>query len=170
MAKHPGGRPPKYNSQFHPLIAASLKQNGLTEQESADRMGIAMSTFSLWKIKYPEFSEAIKNVKQELIGRLEHALYKRAEGFEVMQVEGKPDPNDPNGIIPIRIKKVYFPPDTGALAFSLKNLDPKNWRDKHEFVGEDGKPIEIKVINTDDRISEILATLEGVKGRTAKKD
>ena len=32
-----------------------------------------------------------------------------------------------------------------AIIFTLKNLDPKKWRDRKEVTGEDGKPIQMEV-------------------------
>jgi hypothetical protein len=170
--KHAGGRPTKYDKRFHPLLAQSLGQNGKTDEEIAGALNIAVSTLNDWKHKYPEFSESLKKGKTELVGRLEHALYRRAEGYEYTEIDGIPDPTDPKRIIPKVVRKRTLAPDTGALAFSLKNLAPKKWRDRHEIVGGDetSEPVKIKVVNNDDRRLELKKAFDEIKGNTTKSD
>ena len=42
MAKHSGGRPTKYNEKYHVPWVRSLARRGLTVEEMADAMGVAV--------------------------------------------------------------------------------------------------------------------------------
>ena len=40
----------------------------------------------------------------------------------------------------------YYPPDSTALIFWLKNRKPKDWRDKIEHSGPDGGPLTVQIV------------------------
>jgi len=154
------GRKTKYDTHVVPYLKRipSWRKQGMTEEQIADKLDIAYSTLNLYKNKYSELSEAIKKGKEELIEELEDSLYKRAMGFEYEEVETWIEEVD--GVQKKRIKRVKKQalPDTGALAFALKNLSPNKWRDRHDIaeIGRQGKVINIIDIpqapdeNTDD--------------------
>lgn len=51
---------------------------GLTDEQIANNMGIATSTYYEWKNKYPEFSESLKKNKDIVDYEVENALLKNA--------------------------------------------------------------------------------------------
>lgn len=150
----------RYDTHVVPYLdrIPSWRRQGLTERQVAKRLGIGYSTLSLYKNKNVELLEALKKGKEELIEELEDSLYKRAMGFEYEEVETWIEEVD--GVQKKRIKRVKKQalPDTGALAFALKNLSPNKWRDRHDIaeIGRQGKVINIIDIpqapdeNTDD--------------------
>lgn len=61
------GRPPSYNAKFHPNMARILASQGLSDEDIAREIGIAVSTYYKWKKEKPAFSEAIKKAKRTRI-------------------------------------------------------------------------------------------------------
>lgn len=76
-------------------------RNGLTNEQIASNMGIAVSTLWEWRKKSSEISSALKIGKDEADLQVENALYKEA-------LKG----------------------NTTAIIFWLKNRKSKEWRDK----------------------------------------
>lgn len=126
--KHPGGRPSKYDSIDLELVRR-LVLAGLTDEKIAGIIGVAESTYHLWKKAHPEFSEAQKDWKDEADACVERSLYHRACGWE-----------DPDGKV--------VPPDTKAAIFWLKNRKRQEWRDKIEH-GVDAN-IKVNVVSYSD--------------------
>ena len=60
------GRKSKYDTHVKPYLdrIPKWRRNGMTEAQIAKKLGIAMSSFSLYKLKHPEFSEVLKNSKE----------------------------------------------------------------------------------------------------------
>ena len=76
-------------------------RDGLTDEQIARNMGVAYSTFRVWKDKYPAISAALKTSKEIVDYEVENALLNKALGG-----------------------------DTTAQIFWLKNRRPDKWRDK----------------------------------------
>jgi len=111
------GRPTKYDAKIHIPIIRKLAERGLTEEEMAEVLAVATSTLSLWKVEHPEFSEAIRDGKENPIKDVEDALYRLCKGYTYEEGGQK------------RVKH----PDVRAVQFYLKNVAPGKWRDKHEM-------------------------------------
>lgn len=98
-------RPNKYDTHVAPRLVevADWVRNGATDEEIADRLGIAISTFYEYKSKaeFSEFSEVLKKTRDAIDGDVENALLQAA-------LSG----------------------NTTAQIFWLKNRRPKQWRDK----------------------------------------
>lgn len=101
--------------------------DGLTDEQIAENIGIALSTIYAWKNKYLEISDALKRGKDFADREVENALHKRAKGYEYIEtktiigVDGKK-----------RIEKTtkHMAPDPTAAIFWLKNRKPEQWRDR----------------------------------------
>lgn len=118
----------------------SWARDGLTDKQIAEqKMGIAYSTFKDWKVKFSDFSAALKRGKAPVDADVENSLLKSALGYRVTVKE------------PIKIrtvrqkhgegrieeehveyvdKEIYIPANTTAQIFWLKNRKPEKWRDK----------------------------------------
>ena len=65
IPKHPGGRPPIYNANFHPdEIIRLMRDEGLFAVEIAKEWDIDANTLPEWAKTYPEFSVAYNRAKQ----------------------------------------------------------------------------------------------------------
>jgi len=121
-------RPTKYTKE-HLATVKVLAKLGATNLEMAEALGVALSTFNLWKTLHAEFSDAIKIGKDVADDRVEQSLYQRAMGYshpetDIRVVDGS--------IVETPMIK-HYAPDTTAAIFWLKNRRPAEWRDKHEL-------------------------------------
>lgn len=130
-----GGRKSKYQTHVEPFLhrIPKWRRDGKTEEQICKKLGVGVSTWNRYKQDYRELREAIKSGKEELIENLEDSLYKRAMGYTYD--ETKTVASNDGGIEKRRMEKTtrHVPPDTGALAFALKNLAPEKWRDSHDI-------------------------------------
>ncbi len=115
-------------------------RDGLTDEQLADKIGIAASTLYEWKKKYSEISEALKKGKEVVDIQVENALLKRAMGFDYL--EERIETSDKDGVKVVQTLK-HVPGDTTAQIFWLKNRRPDNWRDKPEPIPADGGGVQI---------------------------
>lgn len=107
------------------ILLEGWARDGLTDEQIAENMGIATSTFYEWKKKEKEFSESLKKEKEVIDFEVENALLKRALGYEYEEETYE------NGILTKKVKK-QVAPDTTAQIFWLKNRKPSNWKDRVE--------------------------------------
>lgn len=122
-----GGRPTKYKPEYAEQ-AKKLCALGATDAQLSDFFEVSISTICLWKVEHKEFSEAIKLSKEITDERVEQSLYRRAMGYEhdevdIRVIEGQ--------VVKTPIRK-YYPPDSTAMIFWLKNRKSQEWRDKTE--------------------------------------
>lgn len=123
-----GGRPSSYKKEFV-AQAAKLAALGATDADMANFFEVALSTFSLWKVKHQEFSEALKGAKEVADVRVETALYNRAMGYSHEDT----DVRVVDGAVVMTPMIKHYPPDTTAAIFWLKNRKPEEWRDKRDI-------------------------------------
>lgn len=122
------GRKSKYDSYVRPHLKqiAEWKRSGATDEEIAVALGVAVSTFSDYKNKYSELSEALRAGRQTVVLNVKAALYKKAIGFEYEEKRGV---KKGDKVVSTEIYKRYSPPDTTAAAMLLRNYDDE-YRDK----------------------------------------
>lgn len=116
-------------------------RDGLSEEQIARNMGCASSTLYVWKDKFPELSQALKRGREVVIREVENALIKKALGYDAVETVEELRFNRKTGKSEMVVTKKtckHIAPDTGAIAFTLKNLAPEKWRDKRdvELTGE----------------------------------
>lgn len=107
-------------------------------------MGVSSTTYYRWQQEHKQIREAIKKGKAPVDTQVENALLKRALGysytetvtdFELIDTGEVDDDGKPimeKKIKNIRSTKKEVAPDTGAIAFWLKNRRPDRWREKRE--------------------------------------
>lgn len=139
--KNQGGRPPRYNKNYHPMLVEYMARCGLTDKEMFVNIGIVESTFYKWKHDHPEFSESLAKGKEGPDDLVEAAFYQRCLGYEhdaihISNYKGK--------VTKTKIVKKY-PPDTAAIKFWLTNRRPEQWREKitNELVGKGEERLEL---------------------------
>lgn len=139
------GRPSKYKPEFS-RIAYQMALLGATDKELAEAFDTTEQTVNNWKHSKPGFFEALKKGKLIADAQVSERLFQRAMGYEhkdlyITQYQGE--------IIQEEIMK-YFPPDTTAAIFWLKNRQPGKWRDSqfidHTSKGESIQPMNVTVV------------------------
>ena len=83
MAENKGGRPSKYEAMIVPRFGEieNWLRNGFKEKEVAQKLGISWPTFCSYKNKYPEFLNLVKKSRENLVGEVKSAIFRRATGF-----------------------------------------------------------------------------------------
>ena len=107
--------------------------DGLIDKQIYKNMGISRTTFYKWKNENSEFADLLKRGKEIADREVENALFKSATGFM--------GPDDK-----------YYPPNTTAQIFWLKNRKQDEWRDKRETDVNVSTPIS----DTAKKVEEIL--------------
>ncbi len=123
------------------LLLEAWARNGLTDEQIAGNMGINVRTLYNWKKKSVRIFQSLKVNKELADIEVENALRKKALGFRETEqtVSMRKTVEYENGK---RVREVtepvvmeserYYPPDTTAQIFWLKNRKPEQWRDKQE--------------------------------------
>lgn len=121
------GRPSKFQEEFIPQ-AEKLCKLGATDMEVADFFEVDVRTLYRWKAENAAFCQSLKVGKEVADERVERSLYARANGYEHDEVDIRVVAGE---IVQTPIRK-YYPPDTTACIFWLKNRKTAEWRDKVE--------------------------------------
>lgn len=136
--KNKGGRPTKFKPEYIEQ-AYKLGELGATEPRIARFFGVCVDTITEWKNKHPEFSAALKAGKdiadEEVVASLrEKALghYKTIHGYDTKTSSDYE-------------YEQYFPPDTTAQIFWLKNRQREQWRDKQEVEHSGGLTVNLQI-------------------------
>jgi hypothetical protein len=123
-----GGRPSKYKTVFG-VQAYRICLLGATDKDLAEFFDVNVDTIHEWKKKYKGFSDSLKRAKKEADALVAERLFARATGYSHPDIDIK--------VVKGRIRKTklikYYPPDTTAAIFWLKNRDKENWRDKQHL-------------------------------------
>ncbi len=123
------------------LLLEAWARDGLTDEQIAGNMGITVRSLYNWKKRSIPIFLALKTGKEVADIEVENALRKKALGFRETEqtVTTRRTVEYANGR---RVREVsepvvteverYYPPDTTAQIFWLKNRKPRQWRDKRE--------------------------------------
>lgn len=124
-------RKSKYDTHVKPYLdeIQGWAMSGLTDEQIAMNLDIAVSTIYEYKKKYPEFSEALKKGKDIADAQVVNALFKTATGFTYYE-----ETTNTMGDV-VQIQK-YAKPNTTAQIFWLKNRQSDKWRDKTEVKAD----------------------------------
>lgn len=145
MAKR--GRKSAYETIIKPRFPDILKwlQNGATEKQIADNIGISQATWCKYKTENVEFAEFIKRGRESLVTQLRGALVKRAMGFEYTEKK-KYSKRDPDGNIYQYVEETTKTalPDVAALNLCLKNYDPDGWANDPQAIRLKEKELELR--------------------------
>lgn len=107
----PAGRKTLYKQEYDEQVR-KLCLLGLTDADLAKHFEIDETTLYEWKKVHPTFSQAIRDGKENADIEVADKLRNKATGFYE--------------------EEKYFPPDTTAAIFWLKNRHPRAWRDRVE--------------------------------------
>jgi transcriptional regulator with XRE-family HTH domain len=107
------------------LLIEGCARDGLTDEQIARNMGIAVKTLYNWKNSHMPILQALKKGKEVVDREVENALLKCALGYQYEEVTYE------MGVEVKRVRKEVTP-DTTAQIFWLKNRKRAEWRDKQE--------------------------------------
>lgn len=132
------GRRGKYYTHVEPKLIEieGWARDGLIDEQIAQNLGVAYSTFKVYKNKHSAFSAALKRGKDVVDREVENALLKRALGYSYDEITreivyDEISQKDELTVTKIVTKEVN--PDTTAQIFWLKNRKPADWRDRKEI-------------------------------------
>lgn len=121
------------------LQLESWARDGLTDEQIASNMGIAIRTLYEYKERYPQIMQSLKRGKEVVDIQVENALLKRALGYSYKEVTREKIFNPETGqyeLMPTKEVTKEVVPDTTAQIFWLKNRRPEQWRDKRDVSVE----------------------------------
>ena len=123
------GRPTKYKKEYADQ-AEKICRLGATDLDLADIFNVSEATIYNWKLKHPDFLEAVTGGKSTPDENVKLALYKSALGFthhetHISNYQGK--------ITKTEMQK-HYPPNFNSIQLWLLNRMPEEWRNKQEFT------------------------------------
>lgn len=121
---NPNGRP----TAFRPDFCEQAHQHcllGATNEDLALLFGVTRRTVDNWLAVHPDFARAVERGRLVADAKVAGGLFARATGFErkvkrTALYRGEPKDFETN---------VYFPPDTQACIFWLRNRRRATWSD-----------------------------------------
>ena len=125
-------------------------RDGKTDKQMAELIGISVKTFYEWKLKFSEFSNAVKLGKDVIDRQVETALLQKALGLATSEEILYSYDNQGNQVEERRIVK-KVPSDTASMIFWLKNRKSDVWRDRIDTE----HTITLNDISDEDRIKRI---------------
>jgi transcriptional regulator with XRE-family HTH domain len=146
------GNPYDVNDRVKRSIIA-LCQQGKTDPEIAQELGIHPRTLANWKADDPNLLQAMSNAKAIADELVEMALFKKATGYSYRAKKFFQH----EGCILCEEYEEHVPPDTRAAEIWLRNRQPDRWRDKQEIEFSGGIKLE-KL--TDEEIDKKIKELE----------
>lgn len=130
------GRNSKYESHIKPNFEQIDKwlNNGASEKQCAENLGISYATWNNYKARYSEFSELCSKPRVNLVEDLRSALVKRALGFsyeEKKQYITEDEQGNKKKHTEITTKQAL--PDTTAIFGALNIYDEEYVKDKKQY-------------------------------------
>ena len=115
-----------------------LADDGLNDEQIAERCGLSMKVYRKWKKKYPEFAEAVSFGRGDADFRVVKALYDKATGFSVgikknfklKRVEFDPETGKKvreYEELVVGVDESFVPADLNAEKYWLENRQPERW-------------------------------------------
>lgn len=110
--------------------AYKLAKIGATNALIAKKLKVNISTLFNWTKTHPGLKDSIICGRTEFESEVERALMKRAVGFTFN--ETKTIYNKDDDVITKHVTSKYYPPETSAAVFWLKNKFPDRWKERVE--------------------------------------
>ena len=148
------GRKEKEVPLWKAFLQAYLQLGNMTKACAAS--GISHARVRTAILKNPEFRDALEDARALVADRLEDALRDRAiEGVDRLKFDKNGNPCiDPRVLSddgkPVPYVEKEF--SDHAAIFLLKGLRPEKYRERYEYTGKDGGPLETKITNLADLV------------------
>ena len=158
----------RYDAKRHPVVCQALGAAGHTDKEIARLIGVCEKTFHVWKKRYPELLQPLKDEKVIIDDEVELTLLQRAlGGYQMQETTIREEVGGQHGDkLTTTTKTSTLAPDVTAQIFWLKNRRPNKWRQYGDWDPGDGA-------NKQSEGVKIIRTLPGPpppKQITEKKD
>lgn len=141
MAKKPAEKTEKkrtpankteYSRKTHPKAIRKIALLGLSQEESAEYLGISLSIFRRWLTEYPEFRVAWNEGARVVDADVANALLTSALGYNYTKNTIKEKESDEFGdSSETTVEDMHVPGNVQAQMFWLANRQRKNWKMKH---------------------------------------
>lgn len=128
----------KYETHVKPHLdrVREWVEQGASEKQIAQELGVAYSTFRIYKEREPALSAALKESRRPLVEELRSALVRRALGYEYREkkeyVKTDPDTGRPTKYVEITTKVAL--PDLTAIFGALNIYDDEYVRDRANYA------------------------------------
>lgn len=163
MAKK--GRKGKYQTHVKPYFPEIMIMiRTMTENQIAEKLGIAPSTFQYYKTEFPELRECLEKGKRDLVADLRGTLIKKAKGYEYVETKVvTEDVKWPDGLYVQLLERGFTPeqieqarlvrtevykkqahPDVAAINLALKNYDKEDWANDPQMLEIRKKELELR--------------------------
>lgn len=129
------------------VVVEGWARNGLTEKQIAHNLGVAYSTFRVYKEKYPALSAVLKKGREVIDFEVEGALIKRALGYSYVEVTKELVEDETTGSAELKVVKTVtkqVAPDVTAQIFWLKNRKPNEWKNDPHMLELKKRDLELK--------------------------
>lgn len=135
-------------------LVESMAENGSTDKEIAEKIGISYSTFKRYKASNKDLKDLMAQCKDKKIEAVEQSLFKLANGYEyeeeaLIKVKDEVLAEDnttvltKERVISKRIKK-YKCPELAAQKYILNNMKKAKWAEDPNKVINDKKLTKLK--------------------------
>jgi len=135
---------PEYVKSRFDEIEIWLKK-GLSEKQIYTNLSVGKTAWERYKKVHEELRDLLKSGRITQVQEVENALYKNATGFyyyvdDMMKVKDK---DGSEKVQVVRLQK-FKPPETGAIAFFLKNKASDRYMDNPNMVDLKREELEIR--------------------------
>ena len=141
------GRPSKYDTHIKPYFEDIKRMcMYMTDRQIAERLGVAYSSFNLYKKNKVEFSELIKEGRQNLVFELKGNLIRASKGYKYSEKKIIKERDESGNMVVVReeISEKYMRPDVAATNLLLKNYDKENWANDPQELELKKKALELQ--------------------------
>lgn len=140
------GRPNKYDTHIKPHLKqiAEWKKNGATDEQICEQLGVSKSVFYAAKVKYSEFSEALKNSRAAFVAELRGELAKLAFKHTLKTKKVYTKTEGGNAVTYQEVTEKEVDGDIAAIHLLLKNLDRDNWAENPQAMDIKKQELELK--------------------------
>lgn len=145
-------------------------RDGLTDEQIANNMGIAIRTLYNWKNKHIQIMQALKRGKEVVDYEVENALLKKALGYDYEEEKSTQRIVDGKKVGEKIIYKKHQPPDTTAIIYWLKNRKRSIWRDKPDIYNLDEESAKIELAKAKAELEKTNAEIEKLRGTKSIDD
>lgn len=124
------GKLKDWTSEENLIKLTAWARNGLNDEQIANNIGISRQTLYKWRKKDERLETALKKGKEVTDYEVENALFKKAIGGYYEETKERIETIDGKEVKITETTKKYYPPDTTACIFWLKNRKPDDWKDR----------------------------------------